>query len=67
MLSNKTMTPATEISGVHDDVGAGWDGKLRLRLGFLEMAQNGLAAAAVGGGKLGGGLFACRSAIGIGD
>ena len=58
MLSNKTMTPAAEISGVHDDVGAGWDGKLHLRLGFLEMAQNGLAAAAVGGGKLGGGLFA---------
>ena len=58
MLSNKTMTPAAEISGVHDDVGAGWDGKLHLRLGFLEMAQDGLAAAAVGGGNLGGGLFA---------
>ena len=47
------------MSGVHDDVGAGGSGKLRLRLGFFEMAQDGLAAAAVGGGKLGGGLFAC--------
>jgi len=34
-------------------------GKLRFGRGFFEMAQDGLAAASVGGGKLCSGLFAC--------
>ena len=56
---NHDAETASEVGGVHHDVGALGRGKLRFGRGFFEMAQDGLAAASVGGGKLCGGLFAC--------
>ena len=56
---NHDAETATEVGGVHYDVGALGCGKLCFGCGFFEMAQDGLAAASVGGGKLCGGLFAC--------
>ena len=56
---NHDAETASEVGGVHHDVGALGRGKLRFGRGFFEMAQDGLAAASVGGGKLCSGLFAC--------
>ena len=56
---NHDAETASEVGGVHHDVGALGRGKLRFGRGFFEMAQDGLAAASVGGDKLCSGLFAC--------
>ena len=56
----KLMTSAgSRVGGVHHDVGSLGRGKLCFWGCLFEMAQDGLAAASVGGGKLCGGLFAC--------
>lgn len=55
---NHDAETASEVGGVHHDVGALGRGKLRFESSFIEMAQDGLAAASVGGGKLCSGLFA---------
>ena len=56
---NHDAETAPEVGGIHHDVGALGFGKLCFGRGFFEMAQDGLAAASAGGGKLCGSLFAC--------
>ena len=56
---NHDAETAPEVSGVHHDVGTLGRGKLCLGSCLFEMAQDGLAAASAGGGKLCGSLFAC--------
>ena len=54
---NHDAETAPEVGGIHHDVGALGFGKLCFGRGFFEMAQDGLAAASAGGGKLCGSLL----------
>ena len=56
---NHDAETVPEVGSVHHDVSAFGRGKLCLGRCLFEMAQDGLAAASVGGGKLCSGLFAC--------
>ena len=56
---NHDAETAPEAGGVHHNIDALWGSKPCFWSCLFEMAQDGLAAASVGGGKLCGGLFAC--------
>ena len=56
---NHDAETAPEVGGIHHDVGALGRGKPCFWSCLFEMAQDGLAAASAGGGKLCGSLFAC--------
>ena len=60
---NQYTETAPEVGGIHHDVGALGCGKLCFGRGFFEMAQDGLAAASAGGGKLCGSLFTCGVSV----